>query len=298
MILTLKNISKSYGKKTALNKVSIDFENGIYGLLGPNGAGKTTLISVIVGLLEAKEGEILCDDVSKKKLKNQYYDYIGCMPQYPGYYGNFTGYEMLDYYGVLKGIKKSDRKKRILELLKLVNLAEQADKKVSSYSGGMKQRLGIGCALLNNPKILILDEPTAGLDPEERIRFRNLLSKISDDKIVIIATHIVSDVELIANKIILLGNGEIIRNGSVGKLCEEIQDIVWQLETEDKAVADCCLEKYVVSNIYKEGSRYSLRIISEKQPSEKAVRICPKLEDVYLHYFSDKEADNVSIRNS
>lgn len=214
MVLRLKNISKSYGEKVALNQVSMDFESGIYGLLGPNGAGKTTLISIMVGLLEASGGEILCDGVPRKKLKNQYYDYIGYMPQYPGYYGNFTGYEMMDYYAVLKGLKRTERKERILELLQFVNLTEQADKKVSSYSGGMRQRLGIACALLNHPKVLILDEPTAGLDPKERIRFRNLLSKISDDKIVIIATHIVSDVELIANRILLLRNGEMIRNGT------------------------------------------------------------------------------------
>lgn len=295
MVLTLKNISKSYGEKTALNQVSIELCNGIYGLLGPNGAGKSTLISIIAGLLEASEGKVLCDGVPRKKLKNHYYDYIGYMPQYPGYYGNFTGYEMLDYYGVLKGIKKSDRKKRIWELLKLVNLTEEADKKVKGYSGGMKQRLGIGCAMLNNPKLLILDEPTAGLDPEERIHFRNLLSKISDDKIVIIATHIVSDVELIANKIILLGNGEIVGNGSVGELCEKIKDMVWQLMTEDKAATDSFLREFLVTNIYKEESRYSLRIVSDRRPDENAVSVSPKLEDVYLHYFSGKEAVNVKI---
>lgn len=295
MQLRLENISKTYGDKTALNQVSMELKNGIYGLLGPNGAGKTTLISIIVGLLEATDGEVFCNGISKKKLKNQYFDYIGYMPQYPGYYGNFTGYEMMDYYAVLKGIKKAERKKFIIDLLQLVNLTEQADKKISSYSGGMKQRLGIGCALLNNPAVLILDEPTAGLDPKERIRFRNLISKISENKIVIIATHIVSDVEFIANEIILLNQGKIIKNGTVSELCSEIEGFVWQLETVDKNIVETYLKQYTVSNVYKDGHKYNIRIVSNQKPKKEVKKIYPKLEDVYLYYFSGEADKNAGI---
>lgn len=295
MQLGLENISKTYGDKTALNQVSMELKNGIYGLLGPNGAGKTTLISIIVGLLEATDGEVFCNGISKKKLKNQYFDYIGYMPQYPGYYGNFTGYEMMDYYAVLKGIKKAERKKFIIDLLQLVNLTEQADKKISSYSGGMKQRLGIGCALLNNPAVLILDEPTAGLDPKERIRFRNLISKISENKIVIIATHIVSDVEFIANEIILLNQGKIIKNGTVSELCSEIEGFVWQLETVDKNIVETYLKQYTVSNVYKDGHKYNIRIVSNQKPKKEVKKIYPKLEDVYLYYFSGEADKNAGI---
>lgn len=295
MQLRLENISKTYGDKTALNQVSMELKNGIYGLLGPNGAGKTTLISIIVGLLEATDGEVFCNGISKKKLKNQYFDYIGYMPQYPGYYGNFTGYEMMDYYAVLKGIKKAERKKFIIDLLQLVNLTEQADKKISSYSGGMKQRLGIGCALLNNPAVLILDEPTAGLDPKERIRFRNLISKISENKIVIIATHIVSDVEFIANEIILLNQGKIIKNGTVSELCSEIEGFVWQLETVDKNIVETYLKQFTVSNVYKDGHKYNIRIVSNQKPKKEVKKIYPKLEDVYLYYFSGEADKNAGI---
>ena len=224
MVLKLNNISKRYGKKTVLNQICLELHNGIYGLLGPNGAGKTTLISIITGMLNATEGEILCDGISTKKLKKRYFDYIGYMPQYPGYYNNFTGYEMLDYYAVLKGLKKQERKVKIPEILELVNLKDYSGQKIRVYSGGMKQRVLIAQALLGNPKLLILDEPTAGLDPKQRVITRNLISRLSKDKIVIISTHIVSDIETIADRILLIKQGELIDEGTVPELCEKVKN--------------------------------------------------------------------------
>ena len=284
MKLVLKNIYKQYGKKLVLEDIDIVLENGIYGLLGQNGAGKTTLISIIVGLLNPTKGEVLCDGILKEKMKTEYYDYIGYMPQYPGYYNNFSAYEMLDYYAQLKGIKKKEKKARIDNLLEFVNLTDCKKIKVGKYSGGMKQRLGIAAALLNNPSIIILDEPTAGLDPKERIRFRNLLSRISEDRIIIIATHIVSDVEYIANKILLLNQGKIIKAASVDELCQDIFGNVWQLETDDKRYVDEMLEKYNVSNVYEENHMYTIRFVSDQAPECNAKKVYPKLEEVFLFW--------------
>lgn len=256
MKVVLQGIQKKYGRQEVLHHIQLTFENGIYGLIGPNGAGKSTLIRIMVGLEDADEGSILCDDVPKEKLKEKYYDNIGYMPQYPGFYKNFTGYEMMTYYASLKGMKKKEYKSRIISLLEFVNLTDRAKEKVKTYSGGMKQRLAIACALLNNPKLLILDEPTAGLDPKERIRFRNLLTKISEDKIVIIATHIVSDVEYIANKIILLQEGNVLDVDTVSALCKKVEGKIGETKTQDKETVHD-----------------------------------PKLEDVYLYYF-DKDGDD------
>lgn len=287
MVLTLDKLCKRYGNKIVLNDIDISFENGIYGLLGPNGAGKSTLIRIIVGLLEASSGKVLCDGQSKENLKSKYYDYIGYMPQYSGFYDNFTGYQMMDYYAALKGLKKKEREKKINELLELVNMSNHKRKKVGHYSGGMKQRLGVAIALLNDPNILILDEPTAGLDPKERIRFRNLISKISDNRITIIATHIVSDIESIANKIILLSQGNVVRNGTVDELCKEIDGCVSQIVTDDNMQAEECIKNYNVSNIYRNEGKYYIRIVSKQKIEIQCDIMSPKLDDVYLYYFNE-----------
>lgn len=214
MELLVKNINKTYGKKKrALCDVTMSFTPGIYGLLGPNGSGKSTLMNIITDNLKADGGEVLYDGQSIHKRKEAYRAKIGYMPQQQAIYDNFTGEEFMWYMAALKGLDKKQAESRIESLIAMVNLGEEKGKKIGSYSGGMKQRILIAQALLNDPDILIMDEPTAGLDPSERIRIRNFLSEISENKIIIIATHIVSDIEFIAKEIILLKAGEIIDHG-------------------------------------------------------------------------------------
>lgn len=210
VMLELKNLSKSYGKKEALRNINIRFEKGIYGLLGPNGAGKSTLMNVMSDVLEPTTGELLYDDVNIKKLNEDYRSKIGYLPQKAGYYGDFTAEKTLEYFAVLRGVDKKIIKDRIDEVLKMVHLSEHRKEKVKTFSGGMKQRLGIAVTLVGNPEILIFDEPTAGLDPKERLNFRNLMKELASDKTIILSTHIVSDIDAIATYVILLKEGDMI----------------------------------------------------------------------------------------
>lgn len=212
MALVIENVTKQYKDKLAVNNVSATLEKGVIGLLGANGAGKTTLMSMICGVKSPTSGKITFDGVDVKEEK--YREYLGYLPQDFGYYPNFTGRDFLRYMAAIKGINKADAEKRINELLKIVNLEDAADRKMKSYSGGMKQRIGIAQAVLNNPQILVLDEPTAGLDPKERVRFRNLIDELGQDCIVILSTHIVSDVEHIADRILMMNNGEFVFDGT------------------------------------------------------------------------------------
>ena len=198
-MLTLSHISKSYGKFLAIEDINLELDNGLYGMLAPNGAGKTTLIKMITTLLFPSEGEILYDGIQIQKLGEKYRDLIGYLPQQFGYYKNNTPVQYLDYLAALKNLPRQGLRKKIEELLELVGLSDVANKKMKKFSGGMIQRVGIAQAMLNDPKILILDEPTAGLDPKERARFRNIISALSKDRVVILSTHIVSDIEFIAN---------------------------------------------------------------------------------------------------
>lgn len=212
MALVIENVTKQYKDKIAVNCVSATLEKGVIGLLGANGAGKTTLMSMICGVKSPTSGKITFDGVDVKEEK--YREYLGYLPQDFGYYPNFTGRDFLRYMAAIKGINKADAENRINELLKIVNLEDAADRKMKSYSGGMKQRIGIAQAVLNNPQILVLDEPTAGLDPKERVRFRNLIDELGQDCIVILSTHIVSDVEHIADRILMMNNGEFVFDGT------------------------------------------------------------------------------------
>ena len=217
-MLELKNLNKLYGKKVALKDFSYLFENGIYGLLGANGAGKSTLMNLITDNVKRDSGEILYDGKEILGMGSSYREILGYMPQQQGFYENFSARMFLYYMAELKGIKKKEAKKQIEELLMIVNLSDVADKKIGGFSGGMKQRVLLAQALLGNSKILILDEPTAGLDPKERVNFRSYIQKLSENKIILLATHVVSDVEAIADRILVMKDGELVADDSPEKL--------------------------------------------------------------------------------
>lgn len=283
MPIEIKNISKAYGRKLALNNVSLIFEDGIYGLLGSNGAGKSTLLNILVTSLSQSSGEILFNGKNIRDKSSDYLKNLGYLPQNPRFYKNYTAEEFLKYMAALKGVEKSCLSEKITEILDFVNLADEAKTKIGNFSGGMIQRIGIAQALINNPKILILDEPTAGLDPMERIRLRKLISNAAKDKTVIIATHIVPDIEYIANKVILLKNGEICRNDKPDILTKEIGGKVWSVSVPENELSSIANENKI-SNIFCEDGVYNLRIISETQPAENAVPVTATLEDVFFYH--------------
>ena len=288
MELSLDRLTKHYGSKIAVDQVSATLEPGVYGLLGANGAGKTTLMRMMCAILESTSGEVLLDGKDVISMGEDYRNVLGYLPQDFGYYPNYTALEFLMYVSALKGIPKKIAKKRARELLEEVGLSPVADKKVKTFSGGMKQRVGIAQALLNNPDILILDEPTAGLDPKERVRFRNLLSDYAGDKIVILSTHIVSDIEAIADEVLLMKQGKIVLHGTVPELVQKADGKVWELEVSS-AEAKKWQTKSTVANLRHEGRQVVLRMISDDKPSDEAVLCKATLEDLYLYYFPTEE---------
>ena len=286
MDVRFEHISKKYKNKYALRDFSATLSNGVYGLLGTNGAGKTTLINAFMGIIPA-EGEIYIDDQNVRTMGASFLSNIGYLPQYPKFYKDFSVLEFLRYMCVLKDIPRDVAESRIASLLETVNLTEAASKKVGALSGGMRQRLGIAQAMLSDPGILILDEPTAGLDPRERIRFRNLISKFAEDRIVILATHIVSDIEFIASQIILLHEGNMLRFGSPTDLCEELNGKVWALQLEASDVPSA-LVHHTISNMAREDNGIRLRIISEEKPHPDAVPVHANLEEVFLYHCGEE----------
>ena len=291
MNLSIKNVSKTYnkGKKKALDSFSVNLTPGIYGILGPNGAGKSTLMNIITDNLKSDTGEVTYNNENIVKMGKEYRDILGYMPQQQAIYDDFTGLRFLWYMAALKGLKKSLARERIENLLNTVNLKEDANKKLGAYSGGMKQRILIAQALLNDPKILILDEPTAGLDPKERIRIRNFISTIALDKIVIIATHVVPDVEFIAKEIILIKEGRLLLQDKPGNILENMKDKVFEVHVSKEQVNDI-QKKYKVSNISSEKDGVCVRFVADKKPEELDSRnVKPSLDDVYLYMFDDEE---------
>ena len=293
MKLEIKELSKKYGEIQALDKASMELENGIYGLLGPNGAGKSTLINLLTDNVKRESGQILWDGVDILKLGKLYRNILGYMPQEQGYYEDFTAGTFLMYMAQIKGMKKKEAKKRTEELLRIVNLEINRNDKIGGLSGGMKQRLMLAQALLNDPKILILDEPTAGVDPQERIRIRNFISQIAKDKIVILATHIISDVEAIAKEIILLKKGKIIGKGTPESLLHTLDSKVYEVYANKNDV-DKLQDRYIISNLRNSKEGIVARIIAEEAPTKyNHVEVVASLEDLYLYNFQ-KECKNNS----
>lgn len=287
MELKFDRLTKQFSNKIAVDRMSVNLQTGVYGLLGANGAGKTTLMRMICGVLNPTYGDILLDGCSIDTLGENYRKLVGYLPQDFGYYPDFTAKEFMYYVSALKGINKERAKLKTKELLELVGLSDVANKKIRTFSGGMKQRLGIAQAVLNDPKILVLDEPTAGLDPKERIRFRNLISNFSKDKIVILSTHIVSDIEYIADTILMMKGGQIIINSPSEGVTKEIDKKVWTCLVPKNKV-DIITSKYRVVNLqHDSNNEVSLRIVSDTKPNENAINVNPTLEDLFLYHFDD-----------
>ncbi|MDT2848926.1 ABC transporter ATP-binding protein [Vagococcus carniphilus] len=281
-MLELKNVSKNFKETQVLKDINLTFENGVYGLLAPNGAGKTTLIKMITTLLFPSSGEILWEGRSIADLGRVYRGNFGYLPQDFGYYGNYTPEKFLMYLSVLQKMDKKVAKKRVDELLDLVALSHVKRKKMKTFSGGMIQRVGIAQAMLNNPKLLVLDEPTAGLDPKERVRFRNLLHQLAKDRIIILSTHIVSDIETIANQIILLKNHEVYLSASPEEVIQTVQGKIFEIPSNEQVGS----EQFVLSERQTTQGAV-LRMASESQ-IEKAKVVTPTLEDAFLYIYRDE----------
>ena len=294
MELKIENLTKDFGDFTAVDHLSLTMTNGVYGLLGINGAGKTTLMRMHCTLLKPSEGSITYNGKDIFKLDADYRKLLGYLPQDFGFYPEFTVQDYLLYVAAIKGLKSAVAKKRVKELISQVSLFKVANKKMKKLSGGMKRRAGIAQAMLNNPKILILDEPTAGLDPNERIRFRNLISELSEDRLVLLSTHIVSDIEYIANEILLMKDGSLICRGTSEELIGSMTENVWRCNVE-KAAVPSILKSYKVSNVKSEAHGAELRIIAKEQPFAGAIPEEAALEDVFLYYFGEKGGNEYAV---
>ena len=295
MILHFNSISKSYGSNLALDHFTASLEPGIYALLGPNGSGKSTLMNILTDNLKADAGEITYtsdDGVTEDVLKMgvRFREKLGFMPQYPGLYPNFTVERFMWYMAALKGLPREKAKADIPTILAAVELDDVPRRKIGALSGGMKQRLALAQAVLGDPEILILDEPTAGLDPKQRIAIRNYIAKIAFDKIVLIATHVVPDIEFIAKDIILLKKGVIVDNAPPHQLTKKIEGKVWNVPCEETEVQRM-QDTYRVTNISRDDEHGDviLRILAEEKPKEGAKAATPTLEDYYLYVFGDAE---------
>ena len=295
MELEVTGVAKQYkrGRVKALDSVSLTFTPGIYGLLGPNGAGKSTLLNILTGSLRADAGQVKWNGTEIAKIPLDYRKILGYAPQHQGLYEEFTANRFLWYLAALKGIPKKEAAKEIQEVLQVVGLSDQQNRRLGTFSGGMKQRILIAQALLGNPQLLILDEPTAGLDPQERIHIRDFISRISANRIVILATHVVQDIAGIAKEIILLGNGKVRMQGTPDEICSSLDGRVWEVRIPAGKASEIS-EQYLVSNLLEERSgMVQARLISETEPvipeAAKAVPAPAGIEDVYLSLFDHRK---------
>lgn len=291
MELNIVNVTKKYPDKTAVDDVSLTLTPGIWGLLGANGAGKTTLMRMIADIIKPTSGEITLDGIDIHTLDSRYRDIFGYLPQEFGFYPEFSVRDYLEYISALKGIGKADTARKIDELLVMLNLAEVEKKKIRKLSGGMKRRVGIAQALINEPQILILDEPTSGLDPGERIRFRNLISEFAKDRIVIISTHIVSDVEYIAFKNVIMKDGCIISEGDTEELALNVDNKVFAATVDHSDLYEFERTTRVVNVRNIENGQIEIRYLSDDNPYSFATPCPPRLEDYYLWVFPEEGGD-------
>jgi ABC-type multidrug transport system ATPase subunit len=281
MELTIEHLGKRYGQHWALRELSLRCEPGMLGLVGPNGAGKTSLMRMIATLLDPTEGTIRWNGQDIRAHGQALRQVLGYLPQDFGIYREFSGRQFLRYLAAMKGLPRSLVKRRVDEVLEIVNLEEAADRKLPTYSGGMKQRVGIAQALLGDPELLIVDEPTAGLDPAERVRFRNLLASLTRNRIVLLSTHIISDVEAVASRLMILQEGRVLSDTTPEALLAQTAGSVWSV-TVDQTTALQLQESYQVSTMVNQVHGVTLRIVSATRPHEAAVVIDPSLEDAYL----------------
>lgn len=283
MKIIINNLKKIYGKKCALDSVNLQIEDGMFGLLGANGAGKTTLMRILATVLQKTSGEVIMDGIPIENV-TEIRKFIGYLPQEFSFYPNFTVYEILDYFSELSEVKK-EKKENIRELLDTVNLLDVQKMKVRTLSGGMKRRLGIAVALINNPKLLFVDEPTVGLDPEERMKFRNLLTKYADNRTIVLSTHIISDIEEICSNLAVMKKGKVLYSGSAKSFRSKTDGKVWELDMSEEQFKHISndFEKRVtiVSRITNE-NRIKLRVISDELPAVDAVSVEPSIEDSYI----------------
>lgn len=286
MKLTISQLGKQYRHDFwGLKDFSLDVQPGVLGLLGPNGAGKSTFMRMLATITKPSTGTITWDGTDIAKSPDTLRAVLGYLPQDFGVYPNLNAFEFLEYMAAIKGLDANSARRRIDELLQVVNLIEAAKRPLGGYSGGMKQRVGIAQALLNDPQLLIVDEPTVGLDPEERVRFRNLLSDLSGERIVILSTHIVSDVEATATRIALVNSGSLLREAAPEELLTELDGMVWEWRVPS-AELPALKQQHIVSGTIRRSDGVEVRVISESRPEAEAQNVTPNLEDAYLYFIA------------
>lgn len=289
MKLTITGLGKQYRSDFwGLKNFSLKIQPGILGLLGPNGAGKSTFMRMLATITKPTHGTILWNDIDVVKSPDMLRAVLGYLPQDFGVYPNLTAVEFLEYMAAIKGLNSVTAKKRIDEILQIINLKDAAKRPLGKYSGGMKQRVGIAQALLNDPELLIVDEPTVGLDPEERVRFRNLLSDLSGERIVILSTHIVSDVEATATHIVLVNKGQLLCESAPEDLLRELEGKVWEWTVSSNDLP-ALKQKHIVSGTIRKSDGVQVRVVSPTQPEALATSVSPNLEDAYLYFIGSKQ---------